>query len=145
MEWNQLLHTSKGIGKVSLLAGLTAGEGCSLYAIFIARVMRPVSYRMVENDLKLRAIYGRYQELYNLDGLLFTLLASCIVFAIAWSAVRGIAWALTAPSVSVDPMAFSLCNAAVENDRKHANKLAFMNEQTDSSHLASMACSIVVK
>src|ERR1700681_815988 len=99
MDWNQLLHPSKGIGRVSLLAGFAAGEGCSLYAIFVAHVMSPVSYRMVEDNLKLRAIYGRYQEFYNLDGLLFTLLASCVVFAIAWVAARGIAWALTVPSV----------------------------------------------
>ena len=69
--------------------------GCSLYAIFIAHTMNPVSYRLVENDQNLRTIYGRYQEIYNTDGLVFTLAASCVAFAIAWCAVRGIAFTMT--------------------------------------------------
>jgi hypothetical protein len=85
---------------MSLLAGFAAGEGCSLYAIFVAHMMSPVSYRMVADNLKLRAIYGRYQELYDLDGLIFTLVASCVAFGMAWVAVRGIAWALAEPSGS---------------------------------------------
>ena len=75
MKWSQLLNPPKGVGRLSLLAGYVAGEVCSLYGIFIAHTMNPVSYRMVENDLDLRAIYGRYQEIYNLDGLAFTLIA----------------------------------------------------------------------
>jgi hypothetical protein len=91
MKWSQLLNPPRGVGRLSLLAGYVAGEACSLYAIFIAHTMNPVSYRMVENNLDLRAIYGRYQEIYNLNGLAFTLLASFAVFAIALFAVRGIA------------------------------------------------------
>ena len=53
--------------------------------------MSPVSYRLVESDLKLRAIYGSYRETYNMDGLAFTLMISVLVFAIAWCAVRAIA------------------------------------------------------
>jgi hypothetical protein len=49
---------------------------------------------MVENNLDLRAIYSRYQEIYNLDGLAFTLIASFAVFAMALCAVRGIAWTI---------------------------------------------------
>ncbi|MGA8060348.1 MAG: hypothetical protein WB999_19030 [Candidatus Binataceae bacterium] len=85
---------------MSLLAGYVAGEVCSLYAIFIAHTMNPVSYRMVENDLELRAIYGRYQEIYSLDGLAFTLIASFAVFAIALCAVRGIAWTVREGSLT---------------------------------------------
>jgi len=77
------------VGRISLLIGFAAGEGCSLYAIFVAHVMSPVSYRMVADNLKLRAIYGRYQEIYRPNGLLFTLMTSCLVFAIAWAVVRG--------------------------------------------------------
>ncbi len=97
MKWNQLLNPPRGVASLSLLAGYVAGEACSLYAIFIAHTMNPVSYRMVENNLKLRAIYGRYQEIYNLHGLAFTLIASFAVFAMAWFAVRGIAWAISRP------------------------------------------------
>src|SRR5258708_36562999 len=56
MKWSQLLNPPKGVGRLSLLAGYVAGEVCSLYGIFIAHTMNPVSYRMVENDLDLRAI-----------------------------------------------------------------------------------------
>jgi hypothetical protein len=94
MKWQQLLNPPRGVGRLSLLAGYAAGEACSLYAIFVAHTMNPVSYRMVENDLALRAIYGRYQEVYDLDGLVFTLIASFVVFAMAWFAVRGIAWTI---------------------------------------------------
>jgi hypothetical protein len=114
MDWNQLLNPPKGVGRMSLLAGFAAGEGCSLYAIFVSHTMSPVSYRMVENNLKLRAIYGRYQELYNLNGLAFTLLASCVVFAMAWVAVRGIAWALAARSAGFDPTALCLSSVVAE-------------------------------
>jgi hypothetical protein len=53
--------------------------------------MNPVSYRFVENIPKLRTMYGRYQETYNLDGLVLTLVASFTVFAVVWCTVRGIA------------------------------------------------------
>lgn len=97
MNWSQLLNPSKGVRGLSLLAGYVAGEICSLYAIFIAHTMNPVNYRLVEDNLNLRAIYGRYQELYSLDGLAFTLAASFVVFAMAWGAVRGIASTMTPP------------------------------------------------
>lgn len=92
MKWKQLMNQSKGVGRLSMLAGLVAGEICSLYAIFIGHIMNPVSYRFVENIPKLRTMYGRYQETYNLDGLVLTLVASFTVFAVVWCTVRGIAW-----------------------------------------------------
>ena len=100
MKWSQLLNPPKGVGRLSLLAGYVAGKACPLYAIFIAHTMNPVSYRMVENDLDLRAMYGRYQEIYNLDGLAFTLITSFAVFAIALCAVRGIAWTIREGSLT---------------------------------------------
>ena len=86
---------------MSLIAGYIAGETCSVYAIFIAHSMNPVGYRLVENNLKLRAIYGRYQEIYNWNGLLFTLAASLAVFAVAWCGVRAIAQAIATPRVAL--------------------------------------------
>jgi hypothetical protein len=80
---------------LSLLAGYIAGEACSLYAIFIAHTINPVSYRLVENDRNLRAIYGRYQEIYNMDGLVFAVAASCVAFVIVLCAARGIAFTMT--------------------------------------------------
>jgi hypothetical protein len=101
MKWNQLVNQPKAVRRSSLIAGYIAGETCSVYAIFIAHTMNPVSYRLVENNLKLRAIYGRYQEIYNWDGLLFTLVASLVVFALAWCVVQGIAEAIATPGVKV--------------------------------------------
>jgi hypothetical protein len=98
MKWNQLLNPPMAVKRLSLLAGYVAGETCSVYAIFIAHIMNPVSYRLVETNLKLRAIYGRYQEIYNWDGLVFTLVVSLAVFALAWCAVQGIAAAIATPS-----------------------------------------------
>lgn len=97
MKWHQLLNPPRRVASLSLLAGYAAGETCSLYAIFIAHTMNPVSYHLVENNLQLRAIYGRYQEIYDLNGLAFTLIASLVVFAMAWCTVRGIAWTTARP------------------------------------------------
>ena len=94
MKWEWLLNPPKIAGRVSLLAGYIAGEACSLYASFIAHTMNPVSYRLVENDRNMRAIYGRYQEIYNMDGLVVTLVASSVAFAIALCAVRGLAFTI---------------------------------------------------
>jgi hypothetical protein len=99
MKWKWLLNPPKFAGRVSLLAGYIAGEACSLYAIFIAHTMNPVSYRLVENDRNLRAIYGRYQEIYNMDGPAFTVAASCIAFVIVLCAVRGIAFTMTGSEI----------------------------------------------
>jgi hypothetical protein len=103
MNWNELLNPPKAVRRSSLIAGYLAGETCSVYAIFIAHTMNPVSFRLVENNLKLRAIYGRYQEIYNWDGLLFTLAASLVVFGLAWCMVRGIAEAIATPELAICP------------------------------------------
>ena len=105
MNWNQLLNPPTVVKRVSLLAGYLAGEVCSLYSSFIAHVMSPVSFRVVANNLKLHAIYGRYQEIYNWDGLPTILLASAAVFALAWCTVRVIAEAIrtAAPGAEGDP------------------------------------------
>jgi hypothetical protein len=70
--------------------------------------MNPVSYLLVQDNLKLSAIYGRYQEFCDLDGLAFTLAASCVVGAMAWLIVRGIASTILPQIVSGIP------NASIE-------------------------------
>jgi hypothetical protein len=99
MKWNQLLNPPRTVRRLSLLTGYVAGETCSLYYIFVAHTMNPVSYRLVQNNIELRAIYGRYQETLNLHGLAFTLAASFVAFALAWSAVRAIASAIAIQEV----------------------------------------------
>jgi hypothetical protein len=105
MKWQDLLNPPKGIGRLSLLVGYVAGEACSLFAIFVAHTMNPISYRIVEDNPQLRAIYGRYQELYSLDGLALTLAASFVVCAMACCAVRGIAWAIAESKAGFDQQA----------------------------------------
>jgi hypothetical protein len=103
MKWNQLLYAPKEVRRLSLFAGYLAGETCSVYAIFIAHTMNPVSYRLVEDNRKLRVIYGRYQEIFNWDGPLFTLVG-LVVFALAWCVVRAIAEAIATPGFVPYPM-----------------------------------------
>jgi hypothetical protein len=105
MKWQDLLNPPKGIGRLSLLVGYVAGEACSLFAIFVAHTMNPISYRIVEDNPQLRAIYGRYQELYSLDGLALTLAASFVVCAMACCAVRGIAWTIAESKAGFDQQA----------------------------------------
>jgi len=112
MKWKQLSTPPKAVRRLSLLTGYVAGETCSVYAIFFAHTMSPVSYRLVENDLKLRAIYGRYQEVYHWDGLVFTLVASLAVFALAWCAVQGIALTMANPAAS--PYSADSASSSVE-------------------------------
>lgn len=95
MNWKWLINPPKLAGRVSLLAGYIAGEVCSLYMVFIAHTINPVRYHLAENDLKLRAIHGRYQEIYKIDGLAFTVAASFAVFIIVLCLVRVIAFMMT--------------------------------------------------
>ncbi|HTR24365.1 MAG TPA: hypothetical protein VMI10_10300 [Terriglobales bacterium] len=87
----QLLDPFERISGLRLLAALIAGELCSIYATFVAHTIVPVSHRFVENDPGLKALYGRYQEIYNWDGLTFTLMASFAVFVLVWCTLRAIA------------------------------------------------------
>lgn len=92
MNTNQLLDPSETVKHLSLFAALAAGETCSIYATFVAHTLIPVSYRFVDNVPSLKAIYGRYQEIYDWDGLLFTLITSFAMFVLVWCAVRVGAW-----------------------------------------------------
>ena len=105
MKWKSLVNPPKGIARLSLLVGYVAGEACSLFAIFVAHTMNPISYRIVEDNPQLHAIYGRYQEVYCLDGLALTLVASLVVCAIACYAVRAIAWTLAESMAGFDRQA----------------------------------------
>ena len=94
MNTYRLLNPPKGVRRLSLLAGFVAGETCSAYAIFVAHTMNPIGYLFVQDNPTLRTLYGRYQEVYSLHGLVFTVAASLAVSAIAWCSVRGVAWAI---------------------------------------------------
>jgi hypothetical protein len=98
MKMLQLLDPFERTRGLRLLAALIAGELCSIYATFVAHTITPVSYRFVENDPGLKALYGRYQEIYNWDGLIFTLVASFAVFVLVWCTLRTIAIVWDSPT-----------------------------------------------
>jgi hypothetical protein len=102
MKQAQLSYPSKAIRRLSLLVGYIVSELSSVYAIFVAHTMNPVGYRLVESDIHLKAIYGRYQEIYNWDGLVPTLVIAFVVFALAWCAVQGIARTIAGPALLLD-------------------------------------------
>jgi hypothetical protein len=88
--WNPSTH----VKSLSLLAGLAAGEACSIYAVFATHALTPVTAYLIEQTPYLRGVSGKYHELFDLSGVLPVVLASLVVFALAWCAVRGIALAL---------------------------------------------------
>ena len=98
-------ESAKGNWKVEFARRIRRRRGLLLFAIFVAHTMNPISYRIVEDNPQLRAIYGRYQELYSLDGLALTLAASFVVCAMACCAVRGIAWAIAESKAGFDQQA----------------------------------------
>jgi hypothetical protein len=78
---------SAGAERLSVLAGLTAGLAYSTFASFVANALTPVSGRLVATD-SLRIASGHYQEVLSLDGIIPVLIASLIIFIIAWSSMR---------------------------------------------------------
>ncbi len=81
-------NLSAGAEKLSLLAGLSAGVAYSTFASFVANALTPVSGYLVEADSFRRAVSGRYQEVFSLDGAIPTVLASLIVFVLVWWSIR---------------------------------------------------------
>ena len=88
--WNPANH----VKSLSLLAGYAAGEVYSIYAVFEVNGLAPVSAYMTEHTPYLRAVSGKYREVFDLGGVLPIVAVSFVVFALAWCAVRGIAFAL---------------------------------------------------
>jgi len=92
--WNQLIDPADGSETIEHAGWIRRGRDLFYICDLRRTHHEPVNFRLVENNHKLRAIYGRYQEIYHWDGLLFTLVASLAVFVLAWCAVRGIGEAL---------------------------------------------------
>lgn len=91
-DWKRMTdrtrNLSAGAGKLSLLAGLTAGLAYSTFASFVSNALTPVTGYLVEADFFRRAVSGRYQEVLSVDGAIRTVLTSLIVFALVWWAMR---------------------------------------------------------
>ncbi len=72
------------IAGLSLAAAYVIGEAYSIYAVFVAHSLRPVTFYLSEPDSFRRAVSGRYVEVFNLDGLMLTMVMSLIVFISVW-------------------------------------------------------------
>jgi len=81
-------NLSASAGKLSLLAGVTAGFAYSIFASFVANALTPVTGYLVEADSFRRSVSGRYQEVLSLNGAISTLLVSLAVFVVVWWSTR---------------------------------------------------------
>jgi hypothetical protein len=81
-------NLSASAGKLSLLAGVTAGFAYSIFASFVANALTPVTGYLVEADSFRRSVSGRYQEVFSLNGAISTLLISLVVFVAVWWSTR---------------------------------------------------------
>ena len=97
-DWKRLVkrmwNPSKAVKGLSLLAGYAAGDAYSMYAVFEAHTLTRVTAYLTEQTPFLRAVSGKYREVFDLGGLLPVVLASLVVFTMAWCMVRGTALAL---------------------------------------------------
>jgi hypothetical protein len=72
----------------SLFAACAAGEAFLLYAILIAHTLRPVTALLIGHDSSRPGAAGKYQQLFNWDGLIPTMLGSLFVVAAVWCALQ---------------------------------------------------------
>ena len=79
---------AKRANRLSLTAGLVAGVVYSTFASFVANALTPVSGRLIELDSIRRAVSGRYQEVFSLNGVIPIVLGSMAVFAMVWWMMR---------------------------------------------------------
>ncbi len=103
-DWKRLAegiwNPSRHVKDLSLLAGYLAGEAYSIYAVFETHSLMPVSAYLTEQVPHLRAVSGRYREVFDLNGLLPLLVTSLVAFALAWCVVRATALALAGSDLS---------------------------------------------
>jgi hypothetical protein len=79
---------ANGVSRMGVFAGLVAGVTYSIYASFVANTLTPVSGHLIELNSFRRAVSGRYREVISLNGVVFTVLGSLIVFALVWWMMR---------------------------------------------------------
>ncbi len=83
----------KGINRLSVLAALVAGEAWSVYATFMAQILKAPSVYLVDRHghrLPSGQI-GYIEEVFNTDGLIFLLMLSLMVSISVWYGVQVIA------------------------------------------------------
>jgi hypothetical protein len=72
----------------SLFTACAAGEGFLLYAILVAHTLRPVTAILIGHDSGRPGASARYQQVFNWDGLIPTMLGSLFVVAAVWCALQ---------------------------------------------------------
>ncbi len=65
-----------------------AGQAFLWYAILIAHSLRPVTALLIGQDSGRPGPSARYQEIFNWDGLIPTMLGSLLVVAAVWFAMQ---------------------------------------------------------
>jgi hypothetical protein len=91
------------IAGLSLVAAYAAGEAYSIYAVFVAHSLKPVSFYLSEQNPLRGAVSGAYVEVFNLDGLIPILIASLAVFVSVWWLSGGPARTLSGGRLYRDP------------------------------------------
>jgi hypothetical protein len=90
----------------SLFSACAAGEAFLLYAILIAHTLTPVTALLIGQDSARQGAAARYQEIFNWNGLIPTVMRSIFLAVAVWSAFQLTARAL--PKASVKPLRTAL-------------------------------------
>jgi hypothetical protein len=83
-----IANSSHSMKTWSLLPACAAGEAFLLYAILIAHTLSPVTALLIGHNSGRQSTVHRYQEIFNWDGLIPTMLGSLLVVAVVWSALQ---------------------------------------------------------
>jgi hypothetical protein len=94
-----ITNGSNSISSWSLLCACGAGEAFLLYAILIAHTLTPVTAILIGPNSGRPGAATRYQEIFNWNGLIPTMLGSLFLAAAVWTALQLIARALPKASV----------------------------------------------
>ncbi len=83
-----IANRSRSMNAWSLGIACAAGEAFLLYSILIAHTLRPVTALLIGQDSGRQSTAHRYQETFNWDGLIPTMLGSLLIIAAVWSALH---------------------------------------------------------
>lgn len=92
--FQSITNGSNFMNNWSLFFACAAGEAFMLYAILIAHTLTPVTALLVGQDSARQGAAARYQEIFNWNGLIPTMMGSLFLAAAVWSAFQLIARAL---------------------------------------------------
>jgi hypothetical protein len=128
------------IAGLSLVAAYAGGEAFSIYAVFVAHSLKPVTFYLSEQNPFLRAVSGRYVEVFNPDGLILTVTLSLIVCVSIWWLFGGVARTLS-QRTDPDPVIWNVELKAITRwfYRERARRVdAFSNSAAWAAHNVKM-------